>query len=101
MPVDDPKEVPEPERKGEVQEIEHGAGDVIPTHVTGVVERVLQQQVWDLPETDQPFERGYVVDRHPELAAEASQVLVRQEEDEKRDPIREEQPRPPEDEGRE
>src|SRR6267143_3413844 len=97
MPVDDPKQVPEPERKGEVQEIEHGAGDVIPTHVAGVVERLLQQQVGDLPETNYPFERGYVVDRHPELATEATQVLVRQEEDEKRDPIRKEQPGPPED----
>src|SRR5712691_5235492 len=64
------------------------------------VERLLQDHARHLPEADQALERGDIVDRHPELAAEAAQVFVGKEEDEEGNPISKKQPGPAEDQRR-
>ena len=75
-----------------MQEIEHGARDVVPAHLARVVEGVLEGQAGHLSEADQPLERCDVVDRHPKLAAEAAEVLVGKKKDQEGDPVGEKQP---------
>jgi len=85
--TDDPQQVADPQGKGEVQEVEHRGANVVPVDLTDPVQRMLEGQRRHLAEADQPLERGHVVDRHPNLATQAAQVLVGQEEHEEGDPV--------------